>query len=176
MEDALMIRVAVSSDRNAVGGLIAAFRDSLQRSGPSDRAILSSLRQLLRDPAVTVGLAVEGKTALGYALQRRHHCLWAQGDAAVLEDLFVLEAACGRGLGRRLVEHAIERARLAGCRALSLDTNEHNEASNAVYRRLGFGCERPRWDGGRQIRYDLAIDSAPPVEMGVRWGPWMVKW
>ena len=36
-----------------------------------------------------------------------------------------------------------------------LETQEIS--SNMLYARLGFTCERARWNGGRQIRYDLHL-------------------
>ena len=172
----VIIRRARPADLGAVARLIAAFRDSLQRLGPDDREIERGLARLLGDRAVTVGLATAGPAAVGYALQRRHFSVWAQGDEALLEDLFVAEAARGRSVGRRLVEHAITEARTAGCRALSLDTNERNVAANTIYRKLGFSCERARWDGGRQIRHDLKLEPLPQRDTGIHWGPWMVRW
>lgn len=176
MNNQLIVRRAGPRDLPAVAQLVAAFRDALGRERPTRGEIARRLDRLLGDPAVTLGLAAESGAVLGYALQRRHFSLWAEGGAAVLEDLFVAEPARGRGIGRRLVEHAVGEARKAGCEALSLDTNEHNAASTALYSGLGFTCERARWDGGRQIRYDLRLVDEPPVAVGIHWGPWMVKW
>ncbi len=171
-----IVRRAGPRDLSAVAQLVAAFRDALGRERPTRSEIARRLERLQADPAVTLGVATEGAVVLGYALQRRHFSLWAEGGAAVLEDLFVAESARGRGLGRRLVEHAIGEARSAGCEALSLDTNENNAASTAIYAALGFTCERARWDGGRQIRYDLRLAEERAVGLGIHWGPWMVKW
>lgn len=176
MEQQVILRRAGLRDVNAVAQLVVAFRDALGKERPTRGEIERRLERLIGDPAVTVGLATAGAALLGYALQRRHVSLWVEGGEAVLEDLFVVESARGRGVGRRLVEHAIGAARVAGCQALSLDTNEHNAAANALYGGLGFTCARPRWDGGRQIRYDLRLIAEQPVASVVHWGPWMVKW
>jgi GNAT superfamily N-acetyltransferase len=176
MESQLIVRCAGPRDLPEIALLVVAFRNSLGKERPTRAEIERRLERLLRDSAVTIGVAAEGRALLGYALQRRCFSLWAGGGAAVLEDLFVLEPARRRGLGRRLAEHAIGEARAAGCAGLSLDTNERNAASTALYGRLGFTCARERWDGGRQIRYDLRLATEQPVETGIRWGPWMVKW
>lgn len=176
MQTRFIIRCAVARDLDGIERLVAAFRDSLGRSRPTRAEIGSRLRRVLADSAVTLGVASTEDHILGYALQRRHFSLWSGGGEAVLEDLFVAEAVRKRGLGRRLVEHAITEARSAGCSTLSLDTNERNVASTALYDGLGFTCERARWDGGRQIRFDLQLGDEQPVSSGIRWGPWMVKW
>lgn len=170
------IRRARPADLVVVAPLIAAFRDALRRLDPDDRAIERGLARVFGDRAVTVGVAVEGREAVGYTLQRRHYSVWAQGEEALLEDLFVVERARGRAVGSRLAEHAIAEARAAGCRSISLDTNERNGAANAIYRRLGFTCERRRWDGGRQIRHDLKLEPLVQADAGIHWGPWMVRW
>lgn len=135
------------------------FRDSLQRATPSADGLRDSLTRLLLRPELAFFLATEQSRPLGYAAQRYLFSSWAQGEEALLEDLYVSTHARGAGLGRRLVEAAITHARSRGCRSMSLDTNENNAASNAVYRRLGFTCARPRWNGGRQIRHDLKLTA-----------------
>lgn len=176
MESHPLVRCAGPRDLPAVTELVVAFRDSLGLERPTRGEIGRRLEHLLADPAVTIGVAAAGSAVVGYALQRRHYSLWQAGGAAVLEDLFVAAPARGRGLGRRLLEHAVGVARGAGCAALSLDTNERNEPAVALYEGFGFNNARTRWAGGRQIRYDLQLAEDRPVETGVRWGPWMVKW
>ncbi len=176
MQTRAIVRCAVLRDLDGVERLVAAFRDSLGRSRPTRAEIGGRLRRLFADSAVTIGVAAVDEHLLGYALQRRSFSLWSSGGAAVLEDLFVVAAMRGRGLGRRLVQHAITEARGSGCETLSLDTNERNAASAALYEGLGFTCARARWEGGRQIRYDLRLAEEQPVASGVVWGPWMVKW
>lgn len=63
-----------------------------------------------------------------------------------LESLFVDAASHGRGVGRRLVEHA---AALAG--TLTTDVNEQNLGARAFYERLGFVAigRSPTDDAGR---------------------------
>lgn len=71
--------------------------------------------------------------------------LWP--PVALLSSVAVHPRCRRRGLGRRLVEDAIRRARGAGCRWLALEVDK---ASPAVrfYRRLGFGLlRRFREDG-----------------------------
>ncbi|WP_438449045.1 acetyltransferase [Gorillibacterium sp. sgz5001074] len=51
-----------------------------------------------------------------------------------IEMLFVKPEEHGRGIGRRLIQHAIKRKG----RNLQVDVNEQNEAAFAFYKRLGF--------------------------------------
>jgi ribosomal protein S18 acetylase RimI-like enzyme len=60
------------------------------------------------------------------------------GIRAWIEDVVVDEAARGRGVGRALVAHAIERARAAGARTVELTSRPSRVAANRLYERLGF--------------------------------------
>lgn len=150
-------RMATEEDTAALVELHVAFRNSLQRSSPGPEVFEAAIRRLLADRSVLFGLALEKGRAVGYHALRRHHGSWSLRPDAVLEDLFVLEALRGKGVGRGLVGHALRLAKEAGCGAVSLDTNEANPASNKLYQKIGFTCERARWGGSRQIRYDMKL-------------------
>jgi ribosomal protein S18 acetylase RimI-like enzyme len=158
MDTPPLIRLATPADLESLVGLHVEFRDSLQRTTPTADGFRDALAQLLHRPELAFFFATEQGRPLGYAAQRYLFSSWAQGEEALLEDLYVSAEARGAGLGRRLVEAAIAHARERGCRSMSLDTNENNAASNAVYRRLGFTSARARWQGGRQIRHDLKLE------------------
>lgn len=64
----------------------------------------------------------------------------ALGDrVALLEDMVVSPNARGSGVGSRLLEHAIQLARLNGCKRITLLTDRDNEAAQRFYQRRGFG-------------------------------------
>jgi ribosomal protein S18 acetylase RimI-like enzyme len=94
--------------------------------GPRVRARLESVGARLR---------VEGDTD-GFAL-----ILPAGGDA-LLSHLAVAPHAQRRGLGRRLVEDALEQARDMGAGALLLEVRTSSTAALALYADLGFAAVR----------------------------------
>lgn len=67
-------------------------------------------------------------------------------DRAELKRLYVRDLARGFGLGRRLIEMRIEKAREMGATTILADTVRGNSSLLALYDRLGFG-ETPRYDG-----------------------------
>lgn len=84
------------------------------------------------------------------------------GDTCELKTLFVYERLQGRGLGRRLAEHAIGEACTRGYRALRLDTISTSERAIALYRRLGFRAisrynDNPKAD----VFMELILTPAP---------------
>jgi ribosomal protein S18 acetylase RimI-like enzyme len=60
------------------------------------------------------------------------------GTRARIEDLVVQETARGRGVGRALVQKAIEMAKALGAEAVDLTTHPSREAANQLYKKLGF--------------------------------------
>jgi GNAT superfamily N-acetyltransferase len=63
----------------------------------------------------------------------------ALGDrVALLEDMVVSPNARGSGVGSRLLEQAIEFARLDGCKRITLLTDRTNEPAQRFYQKHGF--------------------------------------
>ena len=143
------IRVAGPGDEAEVTRLMAAFRDFYDDSEPPDELIGRVVAELIEDEDTEFLLA--GSPAVGVAQLRFRPSIWTGTDDAWLEDLFVIEAARGDGLGRALVEACAERSRARGCKRLQLDTNETNTAALALYERLGFVTAKRSEDRGRDL-------------------------
>jgi ribosomal protein S18 acetylase RimI-like enzyme len=60
------------------------------------------------------------------------------GLNARIDDVIVAAEARGRGVGEALTREAIERARVAGAKAVSLTSHPRREAANRLYQRVGF--------------------------------------
>lgn len=69
---------------------------------------------------------------------RGYMVAWSEGDAYFIENIGIEPQYQGRGLGRRLIEHAVSEARRAGLAALSLYTNEAMTENLAMYAHIGF--------------------------------------
>jgi ribosomal protein S18 acetylase RimI-like enzyme len=132
-----VIRVATAEDAADVVRLMIGFRHWQGRAGPSDASIEASVRRLLGDPD-TIYLLAGGDDPVGVLQLRFRHSVWTGTDDAHLEDVFVEDRARGTGVGRALVEAALERARERGCARIELDANEANEPAVALYRSIGF--------------------------------------
>src|SRR5215207_2407480 len=79
--------------------------------------------------------ALDGAPA-GFAL------LGVRGADGWIGGMGVVPEARRRGLGRALMEAAVEAARGRGVRVLRLEVLEQNEPAARLYRQLGFGHER----------------------------------
>jgi ribosomal protein S18 acetylase RimI-like enzyme len=141
-----------------VARLLVAFRDHLGFDWPSDNAFLAGVERLIDDPATDylLGAPDEDSRAAGLVQLRYRWSVWRASHDCLLEDLFVDPGARRSGLGRALVQAAIERARARECRRIELDTAETNEAALALYRSAGF--DNDAYEGGRALFLRLRLD------------------
>jgi ribosomal protein S18 acetylase RimI-like enzyme len=148
----LEIRVASATDLDILVRLAAAFRDHLGQARPLDVDFRASIARLLKDAETEFFLACGAlRTALGYVQCRYRYSAWTSALEAELEDVFVIQEVRRRGVALRLVEFAVARATVKGCRSIGLNTNERNENALALYGKCGFAAERVLWNGGRQL-------------------------
>ena len=131
-----MVRLATQDDAADVARLLIGFRDWQGKSEPADDVIEATVRRLLDDPNTEYLLG--GSPPTGVCQLRFRLSVWTGTHDCCLEDLFVEEDGRGSGLGRELVDAALERARARGCARIDLDANEANAPALALYRSVGF--------------------------------------
>jgi ribosomal protein S18 acetylase RimI-like enzyme len=122
--------------------LMIAFRDWLGTKVPDDAAFAASVARLCEDQATEflLGRVASADPPSGVCQLRFRHSIWTSTPDCWLEDLYVEDAARGRGVGRALVVLAMARAGARGARRIELDTNEHNRGAIALYESLGFSA------------------------------------
>jgi GNAT superfamily N-acetyltransferase len=81
---------------------------------------------------------------------------------AIIENMVVDERARSKGHGERLVRHAIEEAKRAGCYKVSLTSNKRRKDAHRFYERLGFD---PTHEGFR-MTFDLSFHRRAPEATG----------
>ncbi len=153
--------LAAPGDAPAVAALMAEFRDWHDRDFPSDPDLRRSVERLIEDPETEylLGAGDRGREPEGVCQLRYRYGLWYSAEDCWLEDLFVRGSARGDGLGRALVEAAVERARARGCRRVDLDAASDNHAALALYEQMGFSAETS--SGARLLLLRLALAAEP---------------
>jgi len=72
-----------------------------------------------------------------------------------LDKLYVRTDLHGRGLGGLLIRHVAGKARVLGCKRLSLQVNKNNASAIRAYRHNGFEVrEAAKFDIGRGFYMD----------------------
>lgn len=142
--------VAQPAEAEIVARLLVAFRNHLNVAWPSDNAFLAGVERLIetKDARYLLGSPDDDSPPAGVAQLRFRYGVWWAAEDALLEDLYVLESARGSGLGRALLDRAVQEARERGCRRIELDVNDNNDAALALYRSLGFDNRDDRYGGG----------------------------
>ena len=88
-------------------------------------------------PHAAVLLAHLGAEAVGFALYFHNYSTFLGRRGVYLEDLFVLPAARGRGVGRALLSELARVARDEGCGRMEWSVLDWNEAAIEFYRSIG---------------------------------------
>lgn len=87
----------------------------------------------------TVYVAEDAGTVIGcFQLTMIANLTFEGGLRAQIEGVRVASSARGRGIGERMMLHAVETAREAGCRIVQLTSNRSREDAIRFYERLGF--------------------------------------
>src|SRR5882757_7731564 len=94
-----------------------------------------------------VFVAEEGGKVLGYISTR----IEREARKGRIPNLAVDKTARGRGVGRRLIEHALEYFRREGMAFAMIETMENNPVGRHLYPSCGFV------EAGRQIHYALKL-------------------
>src|SRR3954452_24680434 len=132
-----LIRKARETDAAAILAMVGQFA---RQHGDDPRASLAGLERDLFGPVpwVTALVAEQGTSLLGYAILCRMYRAHFGERGVDLHHLFVVERARSSGVGRRLVEAALDEAKLCGCTFLTVGTRPENLAAQRFYEKLGF--------------------------------------
>lgn len=105
--------------------------------------VVPPLRELLADPALgRVWIALADDAVAGYAMGTWGFSTEQGGRFLLLDELFVLPAFRGRGIGRSALSFVEEAARAAGGRAVRIEVAEENDGARRLYREEGYSDPR----------------------------------
>ena len=95
--------------------------------------------ELRRYPSLRVFIALINQTIIGtYELLIMDNMAKRGRRSGVVEDVAVHPEHQGQGVGRAMMEHALEQCRLANCYKITLSSNLNREAAHRFYDSLGF--------------------------------------
>ena len=126
--------------QQAVVRLIDAYaRDPMGMGRPlSDSVRKSLIPALHRHPTTLVFLASDERVPVGVAVCFLGLSTFAARPILNIHDLAVLPEHRGRGTGRRLIEHVIQKARELDCCKVTLEVRQDNHPARRLYQAAGF--------------------------------------
>jgi ribosomal protein S18 acetylase RimI-like enzyme len=129
------VRRAAAEDAPTVARLLHDFNTEFEDETPGVEALTGFTRPLIESGEIIVLLANEGD---GISLWRLRPSPWTGRPEAYLQELYVVPAERGNGIGRALLEATMEAARGAGATGIDLNTGESDAAARALYESAGF--------------------------------------
>jgi ribosomal protein S18 acetylase RimI-like enzyme len=148
----LAVREAGEADAPEVARLLHDFNTEFSEPTPGVAFLTERTRRLLADREITVLLG--GERPDGLALLRFRPSVWTPTLDAYLEELYVAPDRRGRGIGRALLQAAIDAARERGAAHIDLNTSEDDTAARALYERTGFTDRERGPDGPIMFYYE----------------------
>lgn len=149
------IRRAGPGDAVAVARLLHDFNTEFGEPTPGVEALTEHSRVLLERGEMTVLLAGEGPD--GLALIRFRSSVWTGDPEAHLQELYVVPALRGQGIGGALLEQTLAAAREAGATGIDLNTGETDSAARALYESRGFTNREGGPDGPSMLFYEREL-------------------
>lgn len=151
------IELATEADIPRLCELLAILFTQEAEFSPNPTLQAQALHSILGTPEIGAVLVwrdesgIVGMVGLLYVIST-----FLGGRVALLEDMVVDPAHRGKGHGQELLRSAIEHARKAGCRRITLLTDEDNDAAKKFYESFGFQASSMH-----PYRLQLTLNTVP---------------
>jgi GNAT superfamily N-acetyltransferase len=140
------VDITIVSNESQVQRLLPLMRQYCEfyRVAPPDGALLSMARALVADPTHegTQLLATDGGTDVGFATLFWSWETTISSRVGVMNDLYVIAAARGRGVSSALIDACLQRCREHGASRMVWQTEVDNHHAQDVYDHIGGTRER----------------------------------
>lgn len=135
-----VISVALPDDLDRLLPLVRAYHafEKIERTDHERRASLAPL--LGENPFGAIWLVSQDDEAIGYIALCFGYSIEFGGRDAFVDEFFLVEAARGRGLGRRVLADVSAAAAETGIVALHLEVARSNSRARRFYESLGFAA------------------------------------
>jgi ribosomal protein S18 acetylase RimI-like enzyme len=146
------VRRATAADAGDIGRLLHDFNTEYGEPTPGPERLAARMKTLLAGGDTSVLLGGPGPD--GLAVLRFRPAIWSDALECYLAELYVVPAQRGRGLGRALMNAAMDLARETGADYMDLGTSEADVAARALYESLGFSNREGKPDGPINYYYE----------------------
>jgi ribosomal protein S18 acetylase RimI-like enzyme len=151
----ISIRLATVEDAASIARLLHDFNTEFSEPTPGVARLTEIVGAMFAAGEITVLLAGEGPD--GVAVLRFRTAIWTGEPEAHLQELYVVPALRGNGIGRALLEAAMATARDRGATGIDLNTGETDTAARALYESSGFTNREGGPDGPSMLFYEREL-------------------
>jgi ribosomal protein S18 acetylase RimI-like enzyme len=155
MTAGLEVRRATAPDAQAIGRLLHDFNSEFGDPTPGPAALAARIGELMCTGETAV--LVTGSPLVGLAVLRFRPAIFSEALECYLAELYVAPPMRGKGLGRALMEAAMDHARERGASHMDLGTGEHDHAARALYESLGFSNREAKPGGPVNYFYEREL-------------------
>jgi GNAT superfamily N-acetyltransferase len=146
------VRRATLADAADVARLLHDFNTEFSEPVPEVDVLADRVARFIERGEATFLLAGDGPE--GVAEIRFRPSIMTGALDAYLEELYVAPSKRGQGLGRALLEAAMDVARSEGATRMELGTSEDDTAARALYESAGFSNREGKPDGPVMFFYE----------------------
>jgi len=151
------IRRASAADAALAARMLHDFNAEFDEPTPGVEELTGYVGALIESGEATVLLGGEGPE--GIAVMRLRTAIWTGKPEAHLQELYVVPAQRGRGIGRTLLEATMATARKAGATGIDLNTGETDTAARALYESAGFTNREGSPGGPSMLFYEREFED-----------------
>jgi GNAT superfamily N-acetyltransferase len=134
-------RVAEVADARRVAALLDAFNREFATPTPGPDVLTARLRTLLAGDAVVA--FVSGEPPVAVALVTLRPSVWYDRAVALLDELYVVPALRGQGIGSALLALVEATARQHGAELLEINVDGEDTDARRFYERHGYTNTEP---------------------------------
>jgi len=135
----ILVREATKSDLPAIGKLLEDLTNAMDNTEGIDTGIaLKTCQYVLNDTSSHFLVAARGETPVGFINFTVRQTILHRSPSALIDELIVAEEYRGKGVGKQLVQAAIEKCRQLGCCEVEVSTEKTNLKAREFYKKCGF--------------------------------------
>ena len=151
----IQIRRGGAGDAAGIARLLHDFNTEYDEPTPGVERLTEIVTAMFEVGEITVLLAGEGPD--GIAVLRFRTAIWTGKPEAHLQELYVVPALRGKGIGRVLLEETMDAAREAGATGIDLNTGATDTAARALYESCGFTNREGSLDEPSMLFYEREL-------------------
>ena len=135
----ILVREATKSDLPVIEQLLKGLVNAIEDTEGIDTGIAIKTWERLLNNAGSYFLVAEREgTPVGFINFMVRQTILHRSPSALIDELVVAEEYRGKGVGKQLVQAAIEKCRQLGCCEIEVSTEKTNVEAREFYEKCGF--------------------------------------